>query len=352
MKSGLKAYIENLASMASEKLSREKFEYISQGYDTGITARENEMALKRLTLSSEKQRNLDKKVRWGWLNFPIMVAPMAFHSLYDERAGEIATAHACENADVPFIVPMMSNYSLEEIARSAPRAILLFQMHICDDLEVNRELIARAQQSGYKAIVLTVDVPPLPRKQCDIKNQFTISCNPANFFVKKGAMSSKLRWQDVLAIKDYCQEMPIYLKGITSVDDALKAYEAGFHGIFISNHGGRINDDTIAAIDALLSISKMIADPNFDIFIDGGFRDGQDIQKAMAFGAKAVALGRPCAYALSVGGETCLYDLLKKIILDWQQTKLMLQEGRVAFEQEKVEAEYTQSLSARVLFNS
>ena len=233
MRSELKAHIENLALMASEKLSREKFEYIAQGYDTGITVRENEIALKRLTLSFEKPRNIDK-VRWGELNFPIMIAPMAFHSLYDESEGEIATARACQNADVPFIVPMMSNYSLEEIASSAPRATLLLQMHVCDDLQVNRELIARAKQAGYKAIVLTVDVPPLPKKQCDIKNQFSISYNPANFLMEKAKMASRLCWQDVLAIKDYCCEIPLYLKGITAVDDALKAYNAGFSGIFIS----------------------------------------------------------------------------------------------------------------------
>lgn len=147
MRSSLKDYIKILALLTSERQSRAKFDYISQGYDTGATARENEIALKNQVLSSEENTTESCRVSWGQLSCQVMVAPMAFHSLFDEENGEVATARACEKTGVPFIVPMMSNYSLEEIAASAPRATLLQQMHICEDLTVNQELISRAKKN-------------------------------------------------------------------------------------------------------------------------------------------------------------------------------------------------------------
>ena len=189
-------------------------------------------------------------------------------------------------------------------------------------------------------------MPPLPRKKCDIKNQFTASYSPANFFAEKAMMASKLNWQDVLEIKEYCNEFPIYLKGITAIEDALKAYEVGFSGVFVSNHGGRINDDTIAAIDALMPITTKIKDTDFDVFIDGGFRDGSDVNQALRIGAKAVGLGRPCAYALSVGGESCLADLLEQFIDDLQQEK------QQSSPQERFKVVCNESLVPKVLFDT
>ncbi|KAF3606803.1 hypothetical protein DY000_02050669 [Brassica cretica] len=184
--------------------------------------------------------------------------------------------------------------------------------------EVTAQMVKRAEKAGFKAIVLTVDVPKLGRREADIKNKL-ISPKLKNF---EGLFSTELRPSEGSGMEPSplvdlmlrlvgisITKLPILVKGILTREDALKAVEAGVDGIVVSNHGARQLDYSPATITVLEEVVHVVG-RRIPVLLDGGIRRGTDVFKALALGAKAVLIGRAVVYGLAAKGE----DGVKKVI--------------------------------------
>ena len=179
----------------------------------------------------------------------------------------------------------------------------------------------RAEAAGCKAIVLTVDAPQLGTRERDVRNRFHLpeglevrNMLPAGYghVVEQAAESGlaayfaslidpSLNWNDLAWLRSIT-ELPLLVKGVVRADDAARAVEHGAAGIVVSNHGGRQLDTSVATIDALPAIAEAV-DGRAEILIDGGFRRGTDILKAVALGATAACVGRPILWGLAADGQ-------------------------------------------------
>ena len=172
----------------------------------------------------------------------------------------------------------------------------------------------RAEAAGYRAIVLTVDLPYVGNRERDKRHNVTIPPAPfrdANFegVEKVGLELVMLTWESLSWLRSITS-LPILLKGILTAEDALLALEHGVAGIIVSNHGGRQLDTALASIEALPEIIEAVAG-RCEVYIDGGIRRGTDILKALALGARAVLVGRPVLWGLAASGAEGAYHVLE-----------------------------------------
>ncbi|XP_074115593.1 hydroxyacid oxidase [Cotesia typhae] len=262
------------------------------------------------------------------ISMPLGIAPTAMQGMA-HLDGECATAKAAEQMKTIYIQSTISTNSIEEISKAAPNAIKWFQLYVFSNRQVTINLIRRVERAGYKAIVLTVDTPFFGVRRRDVKNRFALPrhLKLANF---DGHLSSKinsadsgsglneyavdqfdrsLSWEDIDWLKSITN-LPIILKGILRADDALKAVKKGVQGILVSNHGARQLDTVPASIEALPEIIKAVGD-KIDVYLDSGIRQGTDVFKALALGAKMVFFGRPIIWGLTHGGEEGVLAVLK-----------------------------------------
>jgi isopentenyl diphosphate isomerase/L-lactate dehydrogenase-like FMN-dependent dehydrogenase len=203
--------------------------------------------------------------------------------------------------------------SLEEIAQAASGP-LWFQLYVYPTLQYAEKLVHRAENAGYKAIVLTVDLPVLGNREKDKRNNFELPPPPlieANFvgIEKEGQEWVTLTWKSLAWLRSITS-LPVLLKGILTAEDALLALEHGMDGIIVSNHGGRQLDTALSTIEALPEIVQAVAG-RCDVYVDGGIRRGTDILKALALGARAVLVGRPVLWGLAVDGAEGAHHVLE-----------------------------------------
>ena len=207
--------------------------------------------------------------------------------------------------------------SVEEVAAAAPEAARWFQVYVVRDRGWTAELVARAAAAGYRALVLTVDVPLLGNRLRDLRNQFRLptGLEPANA-PPAGAARQRELAADVLAQAGQFDPgltpetigwlaersgLPVVVKGVLRGDDAVACLEAGAAGVVVSNHGGRQLDTVVATADALAEVAAAVGD-RAEVYVDGGVRRGTDVLKALALGARGVLVGRPVLWGLAVGG--------------------------------------------------
>jgi isopentenyl diphosphate isomerase/L-lactate dehydrogenase-like FMN-dependent dehydrogenase len=205
--------------------------------------------------------------------------------------------------------------SLEEIAQAASGP-LWFQLYVYPSLQFAEKLVHRAEAAGYRAIVLTVDLPMLGNREKDRRNNVTIPPSPfheANFVdvEKTGQKWVSLTWKSLYWLRSITS-LPILLKGILTAEDAQLAIEHGMDGIIVSNHGGRQLDTALASIEALPEIVEAVAG-RCEVYFDGGIRRGTDILKALSLGARAVLVGRPILWGLAVDGAEGAYRVLEML---------------------------------------
>ncbi|KAG7202562.1 hypothetical protein KM043_009758 [Ampulex compressa] len=234
-----------------------------------------------------------------------------------------------------FILSTISTCSIEEVAEAAPSCIKWFQLYIYSDRNVSLNLIRRAEQADFKALVLTIDAPIFGDRRADLRNKFTLPSHLrfANFKddLSKNIYDSKngsglneyvmalfdasLSWDDIKWLKSITK-LPIILKGILTAEDALLAVEHGVSGIIVSNHGARQVDSIPATIEALPEIVKTVGN-KLEVYMDGGIMQGIDVFKALALGAKMVFFGRPMLWGLNYAGEKGarkILEIMKKEI--------------------------------------
>jgi len=310
--------------LAKEHLSQMAFDYYSSGARDEVTLRDNLAAFTRVKLRPKmlvdvSKINLTTQVLGESLQLPLLIAPMAFQCLADPE-GEIATALAAADAGVGMVLSTLATKSLEEVATVA-NGLQWFQLYIHKDQGLTQALVQRAYTAGYKAICLTVDAPMLGKRERDQRNEFTLppGLHPANLTNISGLdipqapgesglltyfaqqINPAVTWKDLEWLQSL-SPLPLVVKGILRADDAVRAVEYGAQAIVVSNHGGRQLDGAIASLDALPDIIAAV-DGKAEVLLDGGIRRGTDILKALAYGAKAVLIGRPVLWGLAVAGK-------------------------------------------------
>ena len=327
----------NLAEIeaaARGRLTALAYEYYVGGANDEVTVRENRLAFERLSLRYRvlvdvSKRSTQTTVLGQPIEFPVLVAPTAFQRLACDT-GEIATAQAAAAAGTIMILSTASTCTIEDVgAVPGPK---WFQLYVYSNRSLTEALIARAEQAGMSALVLTVDAPMLGRRERDLRNRFHLpdgvrlanvpssgsvpmptghgESGLANHFAS--GIDSSLTWRDVEWLRSLTR-LPILIKGIVRGDDAVRAVDHGAAGIIVSNHGGRQLDTAIATIRALPEVVDAVGG-RAEVMLDGGIRRGTDVIKAVALGARAVLVGRPVVWGLAAAGTagvSRVLDLLR-----------------------------------------
>lgn len=246
------------------------------------------------------------------VSMPVLVAPVG-HQGHLHPDGDIATARASAAGGTVMVVSTMANASVEAIAAAAPGAPRWFQLYARRDLGRRREIVERAEAAGYLAIVLTVDLVSLGRREREMRGGFRLAESielPNLHSADEGSrtleettslLDPALSWADVEQLRSWTS-LPVLVKGILDPRDAELAVEHGCAGVIVSNHGGRQLDGAIAPIDALPRIAEAVGG-RVELYVDSGVRRGVDVAAALARGARAVLVGRAPIYGLVAGGE-------------------------------------------------
>jgi 4-hydroxymandelate oxidase len=335
--------ITDYARAAGAKLSKEVCDYYEGGALDEITLRENIAGWERLklyyrVLAGVGDRQMSTSVLGQKISIPIAVAPTAFHKLACPE-GEIAAARAAKAARTLFILSSLSNTAMESVLPEAgsPR---WFQLYIYKDRGITGELVKRAETAGTEAIVLTVDAPGLGTRERDMRNRFTL---PEGLTVENLAPLGKGNLPEVTGsglaayVRDNFKSdlgfddldwlcgrtrLPVVVKGVCRGDDARRAVEHGAKAMVVSNHGGRQLDTAPATCEVLPHIVDAVGD-RCEIYVDGGIRRGSDVLKAIALGARAVLIGRPVLWGLTVGGEQGALSVLEILRRELDEAMLL-----------------------------
>jgi isopentenyl diphosphate isomerase/L-lactate dehydrogenase-like FMN-dependent dehydrogenase len=238
------------------------------------------------------------------------------------------------------VLSTVSSISIEEIAGIMGDATRWFQLYPARSREIAASMVSRVENSGYTAIVVTLDTAVLGWREQDLRLgylPFLEGKGIVNYLTDPVFRASLAKppeedpraaimqflgvftnpafgWQDVAWLRSETR-LPILLKGLVHPDDARKAVDHGVDGIIVSNHGGRQLDGAVGTLDALPSMVKAV-DGAVPLLLDSGVRRGADVIKALALGAKAVLLGRPYAYAMASHGEEGVTHLLRTLMAD------------------------------------
>lgn len=313
-----------LEQIAKEKLPQIAYDYYRSGAWDETTLKANREAFEKLkihykVLVDVSVRDLSVNIFGQKTSSPILIAPTAFHKLAHPE-GEVATAKASVNAGTIMTLSSLSTTSIEEVA-AATNKTFWFQLYINKNREYTRDLVARAESAGAKALVVTVDTPLWGRRERDVRNGFHLPPGLSAVNLEKydkdavtkgqtGAglgqsfawmIDAALQWKDLDWLGSITK-LPIIIKGVCRADDARIALSHGVKGILVSNHGGRQMDSAPATIEVLPSIVDAVGD-QVTVLMDGGIRRGVDVLKALAQGAKAVLVGRPVLWGLAAGGQ-------------------------------------------------
>jgi isopentenyl diphosphate isomerase/L-lactate dehydrogenase-like FMN-dependent dehydrogenase len=326
---------------AEEKLDPGAFGYIAGGAGAESTMRANRDAFERWRirprmLAGNASRDISVDVLGMHSPAPFFLAPVGVLSIAHPEA-ETGAARAAASAGVPFLLSSAATRSIEQIAETgAPR---WFQLYWVNDREICESFVRRAEAAGYGAIVVTLDTLSLGWRPRDLRlaylpfikgegcgQYFTdpvflakLDKSPEEDMLTAAATmlatfpNLGLTWNDLDWLRGQTS-LPILVKGVLTAEDAQLALEHGVDGVVVSNHGGRQVDGAVAALDALVEVRDAL--PEAVVLMDGGIRCAADVVKAVALGADAVLLGRPYAYALAVGGQPGVEELLQNLMAE------------------------------------
>ena len=340
--------IDDAIKLSKKRLPKLVFDFIDGASGDDKLAEINSKALDQIRLEPKvfrnvENRNLSKKIFDFHFDYPFGFAPMGMTNLSWPEADKMIAKESAYN-NIPTCVSMASSTTLEDMFTFSEGHSWM-QIYIFQSEEFIMELLKRAENIGYKVLILTVDVPILSRRARDDRNGFgyPFKIGPKQFLdfalhpqwslttLLKGApkpmnyVTSKsgdqifrrkesrgaTDWNTLKRIRD-AWKGKLIIKGVMNSEDALKIKEAGADAIQVSNHGGRQLDSATASINALPLIRKALGD-DFPILFDSGIRSGSDILRALALGANFVMFGRPLMYAIGADGARGLRRIINLI---------------------------------------
>ena len=377
-----KASFENLERKAKKEMSKEAFAYIAGGAGAEATMQANRNAFNRWQIVPRMLRDVsvrDTSIElFGQkLPAPLLFAPVGVLEMVHPKA-DLAVAHAAARLGLPYIFSNQASKPMEACANVMGESPRWFQLYWSKSNDLVLSFLKRAEACGCNALVVTLDTTllgwrtrdldvaylpflegkgiaqytsdPVFQKLLDepedgqpIKRNVTlwsllglismVSNYPGNGFFSKLKSGRPLKavrkfvsiysnpattWSDLSFLRQNTK-LPIILKGIIHSDDARRAIDAGVDGIIVSNHGGRQTDGSIATLDALPKIAEVVQN-RIPVLLDSGIRGGADVIKALALGAKAVCVGRPYVYGLTIGGEQGVYEVIRNMMADFELT--------------------------------
>lgn len=336
--------IEDFRASAKRKLPRMVWDFVDGGADGELAVNANRAALDEVLFSPRflvdvADRDMSTKVFGTEVPVPLIFSPSGLATVVHPD-GEVAVAQAAADAGIIYGISTASGYSMEEIAE-ASTGRLWFQLYLWKSEEVVRSLVSRAQKAGYEALIVTIDVPTVGKRERDLRNGMSLPVRvrprtalnaatrlpwlwrmlngpeitfaslaglaPGDDASSVGEYTSReltdpaRTWED-LAMVRRLWDGPLVVKGVMSTHDALAAVENGADGVMISNHGGR----QISSVPGVAAVTPSIVealDGRAEVFLDGGIRRGEDIVKARALGATAACGGRLWFWPLAAGGR-------------------------------------------------
>lgn len=373
---------DQLEQKARLKLGRKAFGYIATGAGKGTTKVNNRSAFDGWNITPRMPNQVSQvemkstigSVAWDW---PIFLSPIGVLCLAHKNA-DMAVAQAVNNMRTSWFISNQASRSMEQLAREMSNNPYGFQLYYSKNEKLSKSLVQRAEACGCQYIVVTLDTTRLGWRPMDLEEGFLpfltgrglaqyttdpvfiqqvknsvrdTSAKPPMTFqtvINGLAMKKRLKkvvqkndlgkdgaikivqqfiqtfshpslgWEELQKVRSWTK-LPIYLKGILSSKDALKAKEEGFDGLIISNHGGRQVDGAQASLSALQQIRQTVGS-DWTLLMDSGVRTGSDIFKALALGANAVGIGRPYAYALAIGGVAGVEEYLHNLRAEFELT--------------------------------
>jgi 4-hydroxymandelate oxidase len=242
--------------------------------------------------------------------FPVLLAPCGFNKLAHDD-GELGVARACAAAGTIQVLSSASAVPPADVSAvsDAPK---WFQLYADNDAGVTDERVAKAEEAGFEAVVITVDTPALGIRYQGLSDfeAFVKELQGKEIVAPILTFCDRLDWSELDRIASKTS-LPVVLKGVLHPDDARRAPEHGARAVIVSNHGGRQLDGSIPPALALPDIVEAAGD-RIEVYVDGGVRTGVDVLRALALGARAVLIGRPYLWALAINGEAGVRELLER----------------------------------------
>lgn len=337
-----------LEKKAAEVLTPQAYDYVAGGASGERTMRANLAGFDRWRivprmLRDVSERDLSIELLGHKLAAPVFLGPVGVQGILHADA-DLASARAAASLGIPFVLSTVSSRSMEEVAEAMSNATRWFQLYWGKDHELTCSMLRRAEQSGYSALVVTLDTAMLGWRERDLQHPhlpFLLGQGLANYFtdpVFRSRLSyppeavpaaairlwatlfsnTALTWSDLDWLRRQTR-LPILLKGILHPDDARRGLDCGVDGIIVSNHGGRQVDGAVASLDALPAVAAAVQQ-KIPVLFDSGIRYGSDAVKALALGARAVLLGRLYLWGLAVAGEQGVRDVVQNFVADFDLT--------------------------------
>ena len=348
------ANIDDLRTISKRRLPSGVFDYMDGAAEDERTLKQNISSFENYHFKPRVLRDVSDvdsstRILGNSVPLPLIFSPTGFTRIAHPD-GELAVSRSATNMGIPFALSTLATRSIEEVGQ-ATKAITgesshkprnWFQVYVWKDRALLKDLLLRAQDSEFEAIVITVDTAVLGRRERDIRRGFTLppklglgtvldgiihpawtwgflTNDPIRFANVVGKsdedgstaitladhvnaqFDQSLSWKDIEWFRENW-EGKIVLKGIQTVADAQIAIEHEIDAIALSNHGGRQLDDAPSPLDLVQPVANAIGS-QAEIYCDGGIRRGSDIVKAICLGANACMVGRPFLYGLGTAGE-------------------------------------------------
>ncbi|MER7933279.1 MULTISPECIES: lactate 2-monooxygenase [unclassified Streptomyces] len=336
---------DDLEPLAQAAMPASVRSYVAGGAGDERTQRANVDAFERWglvprMLVGAKERDLSVDLFGMRLPAPLFMAPVGVIGLCAQDGhGDLAVARAAARTGVPMVASTLSVDPLEQVAAEFGDTPGLFQLYTPTDRGLAESLVHRAEQAGFRGIVVTLDTWITGWRPRDLATsnfpQLRGHClanytsdpvfrallggrspeeDPqAAVALWAGIFGNPLTWDDLPWLRSIT-DLPLILKGLCHPEDVRRAKDAGVDGVYCSNHGGRQANGGLPALDALPGVVE--AADGLPVLFDSGVRTGADVVKAVALGATAVGVGRPCAYGLAHGGEAGLVHVLRALLAE------------------------------------
>jgi isopentenyl diphosphate isomerase/L-lactate dehydrogenase-like FMN-dependent dehydrogenase len=339
--------IHDLREMARRRLPKSFFEFVDRGTEDEVALANNRAAFDRIKLRPRvlvdvAGRDLGIDLFGERQKLPFVISPTGIAGLLWHN-GEIELARAAAAAGIVFSLATTSITAMETVAEQAGGR-LWYQLYMWPDRSLSYQMVERAKNAGFEALILTVDTVVSPNREYNQRNgyaapfRFTarnvtdVALHPRWLFgtllkyVREGGMpelanypeelrrkitarqidrrtltNQSMTWEDLRELRRMWPRRLI-VKGILRADDAVRAVECGADAVLVSNHGGRNLDSTMAPIEVLPEILDAVGHRT-TVMVDSGFRRGTDIAKALALGAHCVTVGRGTLYGTAAAGQ-------------------------------------------------
>jgi lactate 2-monooxygenase len=333
-----------LEDRARAALSSSTWSYVAGGAGDEHTQRANAAAFQRWGLVPRmfvgaSRRDLSVELFGMSLPSPLFMAPIGVIGLCAQDGhGDLATARAAARTGVPMVASTLSVDPMEQVSAEFGDTPGLFQLYTPKNRDLAAHLVHRAEEAGFKAIVVTLDTwvtgwrPrdlstgnfPQLRGHClanyvsDPVFRGLLACTPEDdpggaVLLWSRLFGHPLTWDDLPWLRSLTT-LPLIVKGICHPEDVRRARDGGVDGVYCSNHGGRQANGGLPALDALPGMVE--AADGLPVLFDSGIRSGADAVKALAAGATAVGVGRPYAYGLALGGTDGIVHVLRSFLAE------------------------------------